>query len=289
MEPKANSYEVITNVILEMLDQGVVPWRQSWHDVRRPTSLTSGRPYRGLNVMLLACIAAMNGFSSPYWLTFNQIKERGGSVQKGTKSTPVVFWKLWERPNEKAETEEEDKDVVPVLRYYRVFNVEQCTGIEAPPVPEAPIQEFTPLEICEQVLAEMPRPPTLKHQGFQPCYNPDHDEVIMPQPEYFHTRENYYAVLFHEVTHATGHPDRLNRQASSSYKSPAYAREELVAEMGSAFLCGHCHIEKPILTNAAAYIQSWRHRLSDDPKLVVMAGAQAQKAADYVLNRGDRE
>ena len=247
-------------------------------------SLASGKTYRGINIFTLSCIASVYGFESNRWLTFKQAKEQGGSVKKGSKGTPVVFWKLWQKEKEELVKEEESR-TIPILRYYTVFNAEQCEGIDYPkPLEATPTITFEPLERCEAVYNEMPNPPGLKLQGFQPYYSMKRDEVYVHKPEYHDSVEDYFCTQFHELVHSTASEKRLNRHIGKRYGSPQYAKEELIAEMGSAFLCGHCGIEKPIIANAAAYIQGWMKSLKHDPRMVVLAGAQAQKAADYILN-----
>lgn len=202
----------------------------------------------------------------------------GAHVKKGEKSFPVVFWKILE-DEEKGETKK-----IPFLRYHSVFNALQCEGITLPAQPEAQ-REFHPIERCEQVVAEMPRRPTIEHGGGRACYSPQRDAVSMPEPKLFESTQAYYGTLFHELTHATGHVSRLNRKEvadPSNFGSNPYSREELVAEMGAAFLSGHCEIENATLDQSASYIQNWLERLKDDRKLVVHAAAQAQKACDFI-------
>ena len=153
-------------------------------------------------------------------------------------------------------------------------------------------REHSPIEEAERIVAGMPKRPEIRHGGGRACYSLSLDRVDMPQPETFRSGQDYYSVLFHELTHSTGHESRLNRKGVSAsdgewsaFGSTPYAREELVAEMGAAFLSGHAGIVERTISNSAAYIQSWLQRLKDDARLVVQAAAQAQKAADYILNR----
>jgi antirestriction protein ArdC len=286
MPSTSKPYEIITNTIIHLLEEGVVPWRRPWKGWKAPKSLNSGKAYRGINVFTLSCLSSVGGYSSNYWLTYKQAKVRGGTVRKGEKGSPVVFWKVWQKTKEVAERGskgDEEKESIPVLRYYNVFNVEQCDNVDYPQ-PE-PIEQITfePWAKCEAVYQQMPNKPSLEYFGHQPCYSLQADQVTMPLPNTFDSIEDYYATFFHELSHSTAHKSRLNRKTGKRFASTAYAREELVAEMGSAFLCGHCQIEQPVIENAAAYIQSWMAKISNDPKLVVLAAAQAQKAADYIL------
>jgi antirestriction protein ArdC len=175
-----------------------------------------------------------------------------------------------------------------MLRYYSVFNVEQCDGIEYPK-PDVPTFEFTPIERAEQIVAGMPNKPEITSGGDSAYYRPSLDQVNMPPKERFERPEYFYDTLFHELTHATGHESRLNRKGvadkdeHSQFGSDPYAREELVAEMGASFLCGHAGIVERTIDNSAAYIGHWLEQLKQDPRLVIVAAGQAQKAADYIL------
>ena len=295
-------YQLITTKIIQMLEGGVVPWRKPWLDTGRPKNLTSGKPYRGINTFMLSMSGAASGYSSSYWLTYNQATERGGHVKKGEKSTPVVFWKLLDRrPRAGDDDDSSDGDDTapaatngekarkfPVLKHFYVFNVEQCAGIEYPK-PQVAENPFTPIEACEQIVQQMPRPPSLQHGESRAYYSPPRDLVNMPRPELFNSTEEYYATLFHELAHATGHPTRLNRESikdAAPFGTATYAKEELIAEMTATFLCSEARIDQVTLPNAAAYIHGWMGKLRSDPKLIVLSAAAAQKAADFILGGG---
>lgn len=278
-----NVYEVINQRIEELLENGTVPWRKPWNvEANMPKNLVSKKEYRGVNIFLLNCMP----YGSPYWLTFNQAKEKGGNIRKGEKATPVIFWKWLDRKN--IEASEEDGDgKIPMLRYYSVFNVEQCEGIKVPE-PEAMIKIFNPIEKAEEVIQTMPFLPDIRHGGNRAYYSPSLDYIQLPSKHTFESPQEYYSTCFHELTHATGHMKRLCRKSileTSYYGSHEYSKEELVAEMGAAFLCGYSGIEQGTLENSAAYIQGWLKVLKDDRRLLVHAAAQAQKAADYILDR----
>lgn len=278
---KDTVYQVITDRVMDLLKQGVVPWQKPWSSAEAmPRNLISRKPYRGVNVFLLHAL----GYESPFWVTFKQAQSLGGNVRKGEKACPVVFWK-WLDVESDGEQER-----IPLLRYYSVFNVAQCDGITAPVI-EGTKREHSPIESAEQIVAAMPKKPVIQHGGSRACYSPSLDRVAMPQAETFATSQDYYCTLFHELTHATGHETRLNRKGVSgsegewsAFGSTPYAREELVAEMGAAFLCGHAGIVERTIENSAAYVASWLERLKDDVRLVVTAAAQAQKAADFILD-----
>ena len=277
-------YQVITDRIIEQLEIGTIPWQRRWSgcEAGMPRNLISRNQYRGVNTFLLSCMP----HESPYWLTFKQAKAIGGHVLKGQKSTPVIFWKWYESRNpETGETEQ-----VPVLRYYNVFNIEQCDIPEAK-LPESATPEtfaFEPIQACESILETMPQQPAIEHGGGSACYIPQADTVRMPQPERFENSTGYYSTLFHELTHATGHASRLNRAGITdvaAFGSRTYSKEELVAEMGAAFLCGHTGIENQAIDNSAAYISGWLKKLRSDKRLVIHAAAAAQKASDFILGR----
>ena len=252
------------------------------------TLLISKRPYRGINCFLLN----ISGYASPYWATFNQISKLGGKVIKGQRSTPVVFWK-WIEIEDKDTGEKVEK---PFLRYYRVFNLEQTEGLKSPESEDPQEIIFTPLQQCEQIIENMPRKPMAQHKFQAAWYKPSIDLVNMPRPETFESAEEYYSTFFHELAHATGHPGRLNRPTLTEmapFGSTNYSKEELVAEMTSAMLCGVTGIENRTIDNSAAYVQGWLKKLKNDKRLVVLAAAQAQKAADYIrgedANRASKE
>jgi antirestriction protein ArdC/DNA repair protein RadC len=240
--------------------------------------LISRKPYRGINTFLLSSAR----YASPYWLTMRQVNILGGSVRKGEKSFPVVFWKIFREEGENDEIKR-----VPFLRYYSVFNVAQCEGINAPVIEVGGDSKFKPIAKCESVVSEMPKRPVIRHESDRACYHPALDTVSMPEAKLFESGEHYYSTLFHELIHSTGHVSRLNRKEiaePNKFGSDPYSREELVAEMGAAFMCGHCEIENQTMEDSASYIQHWLERLKADRKLVVLAAAQAQKACDFILD-----
>lgn len=282
-----NVYEIITERICAQLEKGTIPWQKPWNSPEGsnllPRNLASGKAYRGVNVFLLHAMA----YESPYWVTFKQAQERGGTVRKGEKATPVVFWK-WLDSDQVDENGKARR--IPLLRYYSVFNVAQCDGVEYPQ-PEVKTREIAPIDAAQAIVANMPKCPTILHGGDRACYSPSLDVVKMPELGTFRSAEDYHNVLFHELTHSTGHESRLKRKGVSgsdgewsAFGSTPYAREELVAEMGAAFLSGHAGIVERTLDNSAAYVAGWLSRLKDDSKLVVVAAAQAQRASDFILN-----
>ena len=278
-------YQHVTDQIIGMLEQGVAPWRSPILGAQAagwPKNLVSDKQYRGVNVFLLAFTAWAEGHPSAYWLTFNQIKQRGGTVRKGEKSTMVVFWKMYET----TDRETGEPTEVPVLRYYRVFNAGQCDGIEVPDAePLEPI-EFRPDERADAIVAGYLNGPTVEHRGTKAFYRPASDMVRMPERERFSSSAEYYSTLLHELAHSTGHSKRLNRGLDSElqpFGSPDYGREELVAEMASAFLCAEAGLESVVMENQASYLAGWIQKLRGDSKLIVQAAGAAQRAADWIL------
>lgn len=275
-------YEIITDRIMRKLEEGTVPWHRPWNaSAGLPKNVVSRKEYRGINVFL----TGSQGYESPYWLTFKQAKVLGGSVREGEKGTPIVYCDTFKKEVIGKDGELAEKQM-SFLRYYTVFNLSQVDGVEAP-ASEAVDRPFNPIVECERIVLEMPFPPVLRTGNGRAFYRSSEDAVYMPQPELFHSDEEYYSTLFHELVHSTGHETRLNRRPSSerrSFGDEAYSKEELVAEMGASFLSATAGIENATLDNSAAYIQGWLKALRDDKKLVILAAAAAQKASDYILN-----
>ncbi len=271
-----NVYAVITDRILEALAKGVVPWRKPWR-TEAPKNLVSGREYRGVNVLLLQS----QPFESPHWLTFLQAHELGGHVKRGERGTPIVFWKVKEEEDSNGKVSKNF-----LLRYFTVFNVAQCEGIDAPPAVERPA--FNPIEACEKVVSSYKDPPSILTMGQQAAYLPALDRIWIPKPEQFTSPEEYYSTLFHELAHSTGAAHRLARKGvvdPSRFASHTYSFEELVAECCSAFLATHAGIAPATLENSTAYIASWAGKLRSEPRWIVEAAGHASKAADLILGR----
>lgn len=282
-----NVYEIVNKRIIELLEQEqVIPWRKPWRSTAGPRNLISKKPYRGINQFLLNC----SPYSSPYWLTYKQATEKGGHVLKGEKSTLVVFWKWLDRKESESvvgSCEESPLGKVPLLRYYNVFNLDQVDGIPHPKEPEVENQ-FTPIETAEQIIENMQCKPVIQYGGNRAYYSPMLDYVQMPDRESFNSPEGYYDTLFHELSHATGHGNRLGRKGvmePSYFGSHDYSAEELCAQFSSSMVLGHLGIEQQTIENSAAYIQNWLKVLKNDKKCLVLAAAQAQRAADFILNK----
>jgi antirestriction protein ArdC len=290
-------YADVTAKIVEALEAGTVPWQRPWGHVRGTfepfRNLHTNHEYRGVNVLLLTLASMEKGYTSPYWLTYNQARERGGQVRAGEKGTLIVFWKPSERPlrdgaGEVVRDEETDEPLMAktlILKHFHVFNVEQCDGLSVPaPAAPAPVA-FTPDERAEALWAGFKDAPPVRHGGNQAFYAlPPADFIQMPPRKSFKDSASYYQVRFHEAIHSTGAPARLNRRTladAAPFGSPVYGQEELVAEMGSAMLMAQCGMT-PDIQNSAAYIRGWLKALQDDKRMLVFAAAQAEKAARYV-------
>jgi len=279
-------YQIVTDKIVAMLEAGVVPWRRPWTSAGLPRNLVSKKPYRGINHFLLS--ASM--YVSPFWLTLKQANELGGSVRKGEQSTAIVFWKVDQKQNETDDADNEETQRRFVLRYYRVFNLEQCDLPQArlDKLPKVETHDHAPIDAAELIVANMPQRPELETAGSKAFYSSLTDRVTMPPRELFTTAEEFYATLLHELCHASGHQKRLARETiteAAPFGSATYSKEELCAEMGSAFLCAEAGISPVVIENQAAYVAGWLSKLRDDRKLLVYAAAQAQKAADFILGR----
>jgi antirestriction protein ArdC len=275
-----NVYDIVTEKIITQLESGVVPWSKPW-TTKPPANLVSQKEYRGLNTFLLGS----QGFASRYWLTYAQAVKLGGHVKKGEKSSLVIFWNIGEeRTIVNHETGAERKSKPVLLRYYSVFNLSQCEGIAEKLGLDKQVPIVPSIADCEAIAAGMPNPPA-REQSDKAWYKPAADTVGMPARELFASPEAYYATLFHELTHSTGHTSRVGRDGimeRHAFGDEDYSREELVAEMGAAMLCGVTGISPAVLNNSAAYLANWIRVLKGDSKLLVSAASAAQKAADYI-------
>lgn len=274
-------YAIVTNTIIQKLEGGILPWKQPWKNVGAPRNLATQRTYRGINYLLLNSL----GYLDNQFLTFNQIKDLGGRVKKGEKAHLVVLW-VWVDNNGKKVDQNYTGEKRPLLRYYFVFNVSQCTGI--PDSPTLDGKRIDPIEKCEQIVASMPRCPKIVHNEYEAYYHPTADFVNLPKMEAFDTAEEYYATLFHELIHSTGYEDRLNRKElveMARFGTQTYSIEELTAEIGACFLSSYAGICVNDLKNNIAYIQGWLERLRNDKRFIFYASSQAQKAVDYILDK----
>lgn len=299
---RPDAYEIATTRVLEHLAEGTVPWKRPWTATAGdglPRNLATGRPYRGVNVLLLW----MAGYGSPWWLTYKQARSLDGQVRKGERSTPIVVWKQTTRilntPAKLAKARAEKRRIttdrqgrpvctIVLSRVYRGFNAEQIDGLDGhPDLQPAEDEGWDPHEACESTVAGYRHPPVVTIGGERASYDPRRDRVRMPDRGRFESALDWYGTLFHELGHSTGHGTRLNRPDlvdGPDFGSTGYAREELTAEMTAAMLCTHCRIDTPdSLGQHAAYLDHWRRTIDADPKLVVLAAQRAQHACDHIL------
>ncbi|MPR31832.1 ArdC family protein [Salmonirosea aquatica] len=278
-------YGFINGQIVKKLENGVIPWRKPWkvtvvdgQQYSIPHNYATKRPYSGVNAFLLA----LTPYSTPMFLTFNQVIELGGKVKKGAVSLPVVFWK----PLKPEEGDKREKNRL-ILRYYRIFNIEDTT---LPVKIQEPEKETRPkvVEACEHIIDQMPNCPRLINKDLSRCYYaPALDVINMAPAQNFKSPEDYYSVLFHELVHSTGHSSRLNRPEITelaAFGSQTYTKEELTAELGAAYLCGISGISAQTIDNNAAYIAGWLDRLRDDKRFFFEAAQKAQRAANFIQN-----
>lgn len=278
---KSTIYEIITDRIIEELERGTIPWHKPWSGGSVAANFVTKKPYQGINWIM----TNMQGFESEHWITFNQCKKLKGSIKKGSKSTPVIFWKFLDG---KINLETGKADQIPMLRYYRIFNMTQTQGINyALPVQDAKTQNDI-IASCEKIVNEMPLDmPKVFHDEQRAFYQPRNDTINLPKMETFDGSNEYYSTYFHELVHSTGHTKRLNRDGimeAINFGSKCYSKEELIAEIGASFLNGQAGILNHVINNSASYIQSWLNKLKSDKKLVVTSAGKAQKAANYILN-----
>jgi antirestriction protein ArdC len=286
--PSRDLYQAVTDRIVAALEAGTKPWRKRWSAVGGADGLqlrATGQEYRGINQLLLTLTASMEGYSSPYWLTFKQALELGGNVRKGERSTEIVFYKkLTVEDRDAPEGEEERKKQIPMLRSYRVFNAEQCEGLPerftAKPTAE-PVDGKARDAAAEAALRSCGA--TIREGGNRAFFAPGPDLVQLPPFHAFESVGAYLATLAHELTHWTGHSSRLDRLKLAPFGSPDYAREELVAEIGAAFICARLGIAGEHIDDHASYLASWLKVLRTDKRAIFKAAAFAQAAADLVL------
>lgn len=275
----ANVYQMVTDRIIEEMQKGIIPWEKPWTGVRAGAfNRVSKRPYSLLNQMLLK--------HTGEYATFKQWSELGGKIKKGAKSEIIVFWKITEIEEENEDNEKVKKNIA-ILRYYNVFHISQVEGVK--PL-ESPFPEVEPIEEADRIINDYVE---REHIDFTECasndayYNPLRDCVVVPMKEQYKLINEYYSTTFHELTHTTGHKDRLNRlenEAIAAYGSETYSKEELVAELGSSYIMNFLGIETiKTFRNSARYIKNWLQVLKNDNKFIVSAASKAEKAVNFIL------
>ena len=252
-------YNRITEKIIAKIEEGVLPWRKSWK-TGLPMNFITKRPYNGINFLSLLT----NDYPSPYYITFLQCKNCKALVNSGSSGDLVVYWSI----NNVSISEEEIKQI-PFIRYSYVFNLSQ-TSLFADASNELKIVS------CEELLNQLSLKPTIKHNISRCYYSEDEDYISIPMINDFDSKEEYYSALFHELVHWTAHPSRLNRQKDD------YAFEELIAEIGSSYICGLCGLNASTLENQVSYIDNWLKTLKSDSSYLIQASQKAQKALEFL-------
>ena len=285
--PRADLYSRVTDRIVAELEQGVRPWLKPWNAEHAAGRITrplraNGQPYKGINVLMLWGEAMANGYACPVWMTYKQSQELGGQVRKGEHGSLVVYADRM-RKTETADNGDETLREIPFLKGYTVFNCEQIDGLPehfyAKPVPPPPV--FHRIDAAEHFAAATGA--DIRHGGNQAFYAIAADRVQLPPFDSFADPESYYATLLHELTHWTRHKSRLDREfGRKRWGDEGYAAEELVAELGAAFLCADLAITAGPRADHASYIANWLSVLRNDKRAIFTAAAHAQRAADYL-------
>jgi antirestriction protein ArdC len=300
-KPPRDLYQEITDAVILALKGDRIPWEKPWHAPgTAPRSVSTGKLYQGGNALWLGLRQDAAGYASPWWLTFKQAKKLKGTVRKGEKSSPCVYWTFLDEKKDGVKTGKQ----IPLLRSYAVFNLDQCDvpaevidrldkrlrRVAGDPVVQGEAASIEQVAAADHVIGEY-----LEREGIgltlggdRACYRPATDEIRMPLPETFKLPEHYTHTLLHECIHSTGHADRLNRPGvtgKAGFGSEEYGREELVAELGASFAAGHLRVNRPEIDKQRdSYIQHWIKALEDDKRAVLWAAARASKASDRVLD-----
>lgn len=272
-------YAAVTDRIIAQMEQGVIPWQKPWISAGKAVSHATGKPYSLLNQLLLQ--------RSGEYITFKQCQEAGGKIRKGEKASMVVFWKWIEGK----EPDSEEVKQIPFLRYYNVFHIDQCEGITTRYATKAAFPDAaSTVESAQEIIYDYLAREDVKlthSEGDRAFYRPSTDEIVLPIRKQFVSTAEYYSTVFHELTHSTGHPTRLNRlNKVAAFGSDVYSKEELVAEIGAAALVNRVGLETSTsLRNNAAYIQNWLTVLKGDKRFIVSAAGKAEKAVNLILNQ----
>ncbi|MBU3696550.1 ArdC family protein [Dechloromonas sp.] len=280
-------YQTITDKIIAELEAGTPPWVRPWSGEADPfpRNALSQRPYRGINTVLLGLEAHARGYASNQWLTFKQAQSLGGHVRKGERSSMIIFYesRMVEKADADPVTEDGDaeKRFIPLIKVFNVFNLDQVEGLPESYQPTSMDFSWEAGATPEQLLDGSGA--VIRHQGFKAFYSPSNDVIYLPGRSAFPDAAAYYGTALHELTHWTSHTTRLGRKLGRRFGDAAYAMEELIAELGAAFLSAHCRLDGQL--QHASYIASWLDVLRRDKRAVFVAAAQAQKAADYLLER----
>jgi len=272
-----NIFQIVTDRIIEQLENNVIAWRRQWQG-GVPVNYITQKPYNGINLLLL-----------PYggeWLTFKQVQEVGGTVRKGEKSSMIVFFKMLEKDG--GGDADSAKEKFPLLRYSNVFHLSQTEDIESKQK-SVELNNVNPIEQAETALNDYIARSGVRWESVrgsnEAYYSPSLDKIVMPATKQFTSSEDYYSVAFHEAAHSSGHQSRLDRiSKDASFGNKEYSKEELVAEISACMTMNYLNLEIPqTFNNSVAYINAWRKKLKDDNKLILTAANHAQKATNLIL------
>lgn len=289
-----NIYEDVTNRIIAELEKGLVPWVKPWSTAFAvPRNYITNRPYSGVNTLLLWMAMDMHGYQTNRWLTFNQARDADLPIRKGEKGIRVVFVKSIKRDTDEDDVEEGDRKAIHIMRSYVVFNIEQCDGDISKLAPETAESVSPDDDSHARAWQIFVSSGARKISGPKACYMPKEDGVMLPPLHAFMDKareegfvgfsgyDNYFSTMLHELTHWTGHETRLDRDLRGRFGDAGYAAEELIAELGSAFLCAHTGIAGQL--QHASYIGNWLQLLESDPRAIFTAASKAQQACNYLL------
>ncbi|WP_263063202.1 ArdC family protein [Dickeya dadantii] len=277
---KTDIYQTVTDSIITALEAGVKPWTCPWQRVPGmsglPSNFATGIAYSGMNIMLLWCSASEQGFGDPRWMTYKQAQAVGGQVRKGEHGTTAIFYTTLEKENEDGEI-----DQIPMLKTFTVFNVEQIDGLPLTTEAVSPAETFEPLPQAENLLRRSGA--RIVEKGQNAFFKPSTDEIWLPERHLFSDAANFYATGLHELVHWSGAKNRLNREMKGKFGSEGYAFEELIAELGSAFLMADLGIVGEV--QHESYIASWLRALRNDKRYVFKAASAASKAHRYLMDK----
>lgn len=281
---KKDFYQEVTNKVIDVMENGVLPWVCPWDNnfsMELPLNYSNGNHYQGINIFLLWMAQMECKFSYSAWMTYKQAQALGGQVRKGSKGTSIVFYKQLEKETGvRDDNGKEIMEYIPVIKEFTVFNLDQIDGIEKPAIKEHVGGGFEPIEWADQVLRASGL--TIHESGTRAFYRKDTDEITMPERVRFSQAEDYYATALHELTHATGHKTRCDRQPyKTDVQNGAYAFEELVAELGASFCMAELGLNGSVQSHAN-YLNAWLTVLKEDKRAIFRAASQAQKAHEWI-------
>lgn len=302
MKTQNEIYDDVTKNIISILESGEgLKWLQNWHEGIAKNYATK-KHYRGINALILKMDMARHNYKQPFYMTFLQIQKAGGRVKKGEKATAILFYELkevYKKVCAKCElikcecegrTEKEKVLHIPLLKTYSVFNVEQAEGLN---IKEEAQKTFNPIERAEAIITGYEDKPRISNNYTKCFYSIVGDFVGIPKKELFNSEADYYSALFHELSHSTGHEKRLKRlsltKEQATFGSSEYSKEEVIAELSTAFLCAETQIQNSTIKNSSAYIKSWIANLKEDNRFIFKVSSEAQKSADYILKRNKSE